>query len=212
MEPVPSEFSLRIADHNRSCWIAAFLSLLGAWVSWMLLWALYTGAVLLFETVRQGEPSLFNPPKWYWPGGAGLVAFLVIWGAISRFRKRFRPPTDRAIIGWHLLPEVLLLPANMTFSIWDNIEARIVLSRRERKAAWELLKTVFAMKRADTAWLGNEFGDAKSLSKLLTSLQLAGWIDLHRGEESWFYRVMSDQEPQLKELIGQEQETEESGN
>lgn len=200
MTEVPPEFSARITEHNRSCWVAAALSLFGAWLAWMLFFAFYTGGVLVFETVRTGNTDLFNPPRWYWPAGAGAIAVLVLWGAADRWKNRFSLPPDRPIIGWHLFREVLLSPPRMTFAIWDQIDVRIRLSGRERAEAWELLQTIFAWKRAEATELTREFPDGRRLSKLLTALQLAGWIDLHRGEESWFYRVLSDQEPLLRTL------------
>ncbi len=57
------------------------------------------------------------------------------------------------------------------------------------------------MKRADSARLAYEFPDLDLLGKLLLSLQLSDWIDLHRGEEDWFYRIRSDQEPLIKSLL-----------
>ncbi len=200
MTEVPPEFTARIVVHNRSCWVAAALSLLGAWLSWMFFFALYTAGVLVFETVRTGNTDLFNPPRWYWPVGIGAVAALVLWGALDRWQRRFALPPDRPIIGWHLFREVLLIPPRMTFAIWDQIDARILLSARERGEAWDLLQAIFASRRAEATELTQEFPDGRRLSKLLTSLQLAGWIDLHRGEESWFYRVLSDQESVLKTL------------
>ncbi len=208
MNDVPREFSVRIVEHNRSCWVAAVLSLLGAWLAWMLFFALYTGGVLVFETVRTGNTDIFNPPRWCWPAGGGAVAVLVLWGAVDRWTHRFSLPPDRPIIGWHLFREVLLIPARMTFAIWDQIDARITLSTREREDAWDLLQTIFAWKRAEATQLAQEFPDAKRLARMLTALQLAGWIDLHRGEESWFYRVLSDQEPLLKSLTAGEPESE----
>lgn len=208
MTEVPPEFSTRITAHNRSCWVAAALSLAGAWLGWMIFFAFYTGGVLVFETVRTGSTDLFSPPRWYWPAGVSAVAALVFWGALDRWRHRFSPPPDRPIIGWHLFPEVLLAPARMTFAIWDQIDARITLSPRDQVEAWSLLQTIYAWKRAEATRLTQEFPEGRRLSRLLTALQLAGWIDLHRGEESWFYRVLSDQEPLLKALTTVEAEGE----
>ena len=177
------------------------LSVLGAWLSWMFFFALYTGGVLVFETVRTGNVDLFKPPWWYWPGCGAGAAILVLWGAADRWKNRFRLPPDRPIVGWHLFPEFLLLPAKLTFAIGDHVAARVSLHAWEREEAWRLLQVVFALKRAELPQLGMEFSDARQLSRLLTGLQLTGWIDLHRGEETWFYRVVSDQEPLLRSLL-----------
>ena len=194
MSSLPSEFRARFAVHNRNCWVAAFLSLLGAWLGWLFFFALFTAGVLLAETIRTNNTDLFKPPPWYVPAGLGLAGFLLVWAAIDRWRRRYRPPSDRSIIGWHLIPEVLMLPARMTFAIWEQIGGHIRLSVREKEECWRLLQVVFAMKRAEATQITQEFADPRELSKLLTALQLTGWIDLHRGDEDWFYRVISDQE------------------
>jgi hypothetical protein len=198
---VPREFLDRITEHNRSCWAAAVLGLLGASLAWLVFFALYTGGVLVFETVRTGNTDLFRPPAWYWPAGAAAAGALLLWGGLDRWKNRFRLPPDRPIIGWHLVPEFLLLPAKMTFSIWDHLDARVSLKAWEREEAWRLLQVVYALKRAELPQLAQEFPDTRQRTHLLTALQLTNWIDLHRGEETWFYRVLSDQEPLLRSLI-----------
>lgn len=197
----PRVFLKRFAEHNRSCWAAAIFSLAGAFLAWLLIFALYTGAVLLIETLRTGDTNLQKTPPWYYPAGAIVVALIFLGALIDRWRKRYRPVVDRAIIGFHLAPEVLLLPARLTLAIWDHLHARVTLSRAERAEAWRLLLEIHEMKRADSARLAYEFPDLEQLGKLLLSLQLTEWIDLHRGEEDWFYRLRSDQEPLLKSLL-----------
>lgn len=198
---IPSSFRSRIAEHNRNCWFASLLSLLGSFVAWLFVFALYTGGVLLFETVFTGDASLLRPPFWYYPVGAVLLIVILLLATFVRWRRRFRPVGDRSIIGFHLIPEVLLLPASLTFAIWDHLAARIKLTRAEMEDAWRLLIQIHEMKRADTARLAYIYPDPRQLHHLLLALQLSDWIDLHRGEEDWFYRIRSDQEPLLKNLL-----------
>lgn len=200
----PSVFRARIAEHNRNCWFASLLSLFGSFFAWLFIFALYTGAVLLFETVFTGDASLLRPPFWYYPVGAALLVSILLVATLIRWRRRYRPIVDRAIIGFHLIPEVLLLPAHLTFAIWDHLAARIRLTRAELENAWQLLLQIHEMKRADTARLAYVCPDQRQLQHLLLALQLSDWIDLHRGEEDWFYRVRSDREPLLKSLLLEE--------
>lgn len=204
MDALPREFLDRFAAHNRTCWAAAVVSVVGAALAWLFLFALYSGAVLVFETVRTGSTELQSPPEWYWFGAAGGAAFLVLWGIADRWKTRFRPPPDRPIIGWHLARECVLIPPRMTFAIWDHVMARVRLSAWDRAEAWRLLQTIFATKRAELPELALHFPDSRQLSHLLLALQLTGWIDLHRGEETWFYRVVSDQEPTIRALLAGE--------
>jgi hypothetical protein len=198
---LPHEFTDRFADHNRSCWVAAILSVFGAALAWLFFFAIFTGAVLLFETVRTNSTELMRPPWWYWIAAACGAAVLLTWGAVNRWRHRYRLPPDRPIIGWHLFPEFLLLPPRMTFAIWDHIAARVPLGAYDRVEAWQLLQSIYRYKRAELWQLAQEVADDRRRNHLLQALQLTGWIDLHRGEETWFYRVLSDQEPLLRTLM-----------
>lgn len=201
MNDVPPEFLARIAEHNRSCWLAAAISLFGAWLTWMFYGAIFTGAILLFEAIRTGDTNILKPPVWFYPAGCALVLGLLVWAGLDRWIKRYQLPKDRSIIGWHLLPDVLFLPARMTFSIWEHLGARVSLSRHERAEAWRLLLTIWQTDHAGPASLAYDFPDTQRLMKLLTALQLLGWIDLHAGDEEWYYRVRSSEIQSLREML-----------
>ena len=196
----PAVFRSRIADHNRSCWIAAALCTLGAWLSWLLFFAFAASLVLVFETVRTGNVDLAKPPDWAIPAGIAAAVIMLAAAAFQRWIRRYRPPPDRPIIGWHLASEFLLLPARITYSIWDHLAARIVQSRNERDESWKLLLAIFEMGRAEESRLAYDFQDPDQLRRMLLNLQLAGWIDLHQSEDGWFYRVSSDEESVLRGL------------
>ncbi len=188
------------ADHNRQCWLGALSSLFLAWLAWLCAYALIYGAALLVETVRKGENAPF--PAWLHPA-FGIIALLILLGAfLARWRRRFRPLRDRPVIGWHLLPEVLLLPASLTYAIADHLSARVSLRRRTRVESARLLALIHSMKRAPLTGLGAEFPNVRALRRYLGILQILGWIDLHKGEEGFFYRVPSNREDLLNELIG----------
>ena len=201
MNEIPKAFLARIAEHNRNCWLGAAISLLGAGLAWIFYGAVFTGAVLLFEAIRTGDTNILKPPAWFYSAGLGLVLGLFLWAGLDRWIRRFKPPRDRAIIGWHLLPDVLFLPARMTLAIWEQIGARIVLSRFQRRECWRLLCVIWQMEHPSTALLGYEFPDSRLLVKLLLSLQLAGWIDLHGGDGDWYYRVRSDEQNTLRQML-----------
>ncbi|CAN5493768.1 hypothetical protein BH09VER1_BH09VER1_42560 [soil metagenome] len=201
MAEVPPEFHRRIADHNRSCWIGALLSLLSASLLWLLVGSLFYAVVLLSDVIRTGETDLHQPPVWCLPAAGAIFLTLLTWGGLDRWRRRYRPASDRMIIGWHLFSEVLLLPVRTTFAIYDHLMARIALSRSEVPEAWHLLLVIFEMQRAEPSRLAMDFPNGRKLRKLLLALQLSDWIDLHRGDDDWFYKVTSNNELYLKRLL-----------
>ncbi len=188
-----------LRDHNRHCWLAAAASLFFAWLTWVFFYGIFGAMVLLFETITQGETATF--PPWLNPAFGVLAAVLLIWGAITRWYKRFRPPPDRAVIGWHLLPDFLLLPATFTFAVGDHLDARLKLSHYEKSEAARLLAIISDTGRTTVSELGFHFSVPKTLQKLLTTLQFLSWIDLHRGEDEFFYRLRSDREESLAQFL-----------
>jgi len=193
-----------LRDHNRHCWLAAAGSLFFAWLAWVFLYGMFGAFVLLFETITRGETATF--PPWLNAAFGAMAAILLIWAGITRWVKRFRPPPDRPVIGWHLLPEVLLLPATFTFSIGDHLDARFHLSRHEKTEAARLLAVISETGRTTVSELGYHFSEPKTLHKLLSVLQFLNWIDLHRGETDFFYRLRSDKEAPLADLLNPNQE------
>ena len=194
----PRAFRARLAEHNRIAWACAGFSLAGAALAWLVFYGVIAGGALLLATVIHGEDTRMPREVPMIVLGAGLV--LCLWSAIARWRSRFRPLNDRSIVGWHLLKETLLLPPRMTFAIKDHLDARIALSRSERRDAWHLLVTISDMGRANNSALSYDFPNPHRLAKLLMALQFSGWIDLHRGNEDWFYVVRSLEQKDLRKL------------
>ncbi|MEX1117994.1 MAG: hypothetical protein WEB60_04290 [Terrimicrobiaceae bacterium] len=199
MKRLEQDIARGLREHNRHCWLAAATSLFFAWLAWVFFYGIFGAMVLLFETITQGETATF--PKWLNPAFGGLAATLLLWGGISRWVKRFRPPPDRPVIGWHLLPDVLLLPATLTFAVGEHLDARLRLSHHEKSEAARLLAILSEIGRTTVSELGFHFSQPKTLQKLLTTLQFLGWIDLHRGEDDFFYRLRSDREEPLAQLL-----------
>jgi hypothetical protein len=200
-ETLPAALNAQIAEHNRSCWMAAALSLWCAALAWALAVATYRGLVALVETLCGGKPT--ELPSWFLPVGLCGVVVLLATALINRRRQRFNSVSDRSIIGWHLIAEILLLPARATLLVWDHVDARIVLSEAERAEAWALMRTILGLKRAHRSLLARDFPDPGRLSKMLMALQFAGWIDLHRGEEDFYYRIRSDREIDIRSLVAE---------
>lgn len=201
MYDVPPIFVQRFSVHNRYCWGAALASLFAAWLAWMFCGVIFTGAVLIFEVIRTGDVALVDPPWWYFPTGLFLILGNLLWAGVDRWWYRFRSRLDRSIIGWHLIPEMFLLPSRLTFAIGDHLEARIKLTSAERREGWHLLRVIWQTGRTDVGQMGGELSRPQLLTKLLPALQLTDWIDLHNSEGDWYYRVRSDQVEVLRELL-----------
>lgn len=200
VQRAPAIFEKSFREHDRHCVIAAVMSLIGAWFSWLLFGTVYCAAVILFETVRTGNPGLQRVSSGYWLAGAGAALILFIWASVDRVRRLYRPPPDRTIIGWHLFADVLLWPARLTYAIADNMALRTRADARMISDAWRLLEVIVYRERAPKSVLTYDFPDEILLGRLLRALQLTGWIDLYRGEEDWYYRIRTEAEETLRAL------------
>lgn len=204
---IPREFRKRIASHNRHAIAAAALCLLGSWLTWTIAYALVVGVTLGFLTAIHGEEvadgtRLLSLPVWVHPAAIAVAAVLLIWGAIDQHRHRFRTADDRPIIGIHILGDVLLAPARLTFGIWEHLGAVIRLSQPEMREALALLQHVYREKKCSVSSLGAHFVDTDKLPHLLEALQLAGWIDLLRSGDDWCYIIPSTELEAVAALAG----------
>ena len=203
-------FRRRISSHNRHAVMAALLSLLGAWIGWTLAYGLVVGVTIGALTVLHGQEvvhgeRLMSLPKWVHPAALGLALILLIWGAIDERKNRYRPASDRMIVGWHILGDILLLPARLTFGFAHQLAAIIRLNATEREQAFELLHHIHTEKRAPLQALGAWLPAPARLRKLLLSLQLAGWIDLLRTEDGWIYIVRGTEQEEVATYFPQQQ-------
>jgi len=210
-----SHFQQRIASHNRHVVIAALLSLLGAWVTWTIFYAFFVGLVLGALTVAHGQEviageKLLTLPEWLQPAALLLALVSLVWEAVDERKNRFHPVRDRSVVGWHLLGDILLLPARLTFGIGHQLSSIIRLSRSAQGEAVELLRHIHAEKRCAAHSLGAWFPDQKRLRKILGALQVAGWIDLLRTEEGWIYIERSSAAEELADMFASEDDEEPS--
>ncbi|MCX6968725.1 MAG: hypothetical protein NTV93_01040 [Verrucomicrobia bacterium] len=202
-------FRRRIASHNRHAVIAAVMSLVGAWLGWTIAYGLFVGVILGGLTVANGPEvltgeRLMTLPAWMHPAALGGALALLIWAAVDERQNRYHPASDRAVVGWHILGDVLLLPARLTFGFGHQLAAIIRLSHREKAEALDLLHHIYTEKRAPLHSLGAWFPDAGRLRRLLLALQMAGWIDLLRTEEGWIYIVRSTESDEVAAIFGDE--------
>lgn len=203
---IPPGFDHRIAEHNRHAWMAAGLSLLGAWIGWLVGYGILVGLALGFLTVLHGQDVLMGErlmqiPGWLHLAALGIAVALLSWAAVDQSRRRFRPADDRPLIGWHLAADFLLTPARLTFAIWSNLGLVIRLSRFEKQEAVAVLAHIFERGRVPVSSLGAYFPDLQRLRRELSALQLAGWIDLHHAEPEPFYLVRSSEAEDVMEML-----------
>jgi hypothetical protein len=196
----PAPFRARIASHNRHAVFLAVCALLGASLLWNLAYFFFVLILLGLTTAVRGD---FGPaiPAWI-PGTAGILAgILLVWGAADQFFRRFEGPPDRPIIGWHLIREVLLMPVRVTYAVWGNLSAIRQLDHHDIDRAWELLMAIHGAGRARLTELSLVEPNPRQLHKLLEVLQLTGYIDLHQGQDDWFYTVRSVETESLHRML-----------
>ncbi|MDD5200291.1 MAG: hypothetical protein PHC88_10880 [Terrimicrobiaceae bacterium] len=203
MNAAPRAFRSELRAHNLHAAAIAILSLVAAILAWNLAYFFYVLILLGLVTSARGD---FDPeiPAWI-PGTAfALAGALLVWGIVDAIRHRFASPPDRPIIGWHLFGDFLLLPARLTFSIWGNFAAIRRLDDADLDRAWELLVTIHDTGQARLSALTLVEPDSARLHRLLGTLQLLGYIDLHRTDRDWFYAVCSPRAPELRALTAEQ--------
>ncbi len=200
----------RMASHNRHAWILAACSLFGAWIAWTVAYALVVGVSMGFLTVIHGQEvvageRLMSIPSWLQTAFLLLALAGLVWAAVDERRTRYQPVSDRPLIGWHLLADILLLPARLTFGVGHQLAGTIRLSDREQAGALELLGHIRAEKRCPATSLGAYFPDQRALRRELAALQALGWIDLLRTEDGWIYIERSSAADELREIFPEEE-------
>jgi hypothetical protein len=200
MNAAPAWLRAQVRWHNIHAVSLALLSLATAALAWILAYFFFTLILLGLVTADRGD---FGPQIPWWISGTGMActAVLLIWGVIDHARHRYDGPSDRAVIGWHLFGEFLLLPVRLTFAIWGNLTAIRRLNDEELARAWELLGTIQRHGKTHLSALTLIEPDVDRLYRLLTTLQMLGLIDLHRGEGDWFYTVSSPRMDELRKLL-----------
>lgn len=203
MDGVPRAFFKRLTSHNRHVLLGAVLSLVGAIAAWG---AIYWGArmlILFLLTAAYGEAAQL--PEHFYYIFMGVIVLLLTLAAVDRAFNPFPTPTDRPIFGLHLIKEIALMPALLTFAIYDNLNAYQRISPRLVADAWRLFKEIDSRGKVSYFEVNLLEEAGPKTQALLLLLQFAGLLDLHRGEEEWFYLIPSSEQEfcaQLKAEAG----------
>lgn len=198
--PGPAALRRELRSHNRHAVLVAALSAVAAALAWILAWYFFVLILLGLVTSARGDFGA-EMPRWIPSTATGLAAALLAWGFADAWRHRFAPPRDRSIIGWHLVPDFLLLPARLTLAIGGNLQAIRRFRAEDAERAWNLLVGIHQLGRAPLTTLAQIEPESSQRDRLLATLQLLGYIDLHRSEEGWFHSVCSAREPALRALL-----------
>lgn len=197
-EPPPG-FQRRLRSHNLHVLLGAFLAFLAATGLWLLLFHAGQFAILGYLTIAREDHTA---PAWYSIGFAAVMTFILSVVLLDRAFRPFRRLKDRPIIGWHLLGEIFLLPANLALAISDNIRAYRKVGKCESAFAWAVLCELFQNERLrDNQLLSLGLPERETRRALLT-LQLCGLVDLHQGKEHWFYKIRSTELETVRQWIG----------
>jgi hypothetical protein len=195
-DTAPRELRSLLRMHNLAVLLASLLSLCAAVGTWVLLYYLGMGAVLAGRTFVQGEDAGIPSTYGFWFSGVLILTLLGSFGW-----RLFHPPgklRDRSIIGWHVIPEVLLLPASLILAFTDNLSAYRRIRTDRLRASWELLKEMLTRGKLITRKVPQLGIDEELVQESLLDLQYAGLIDLHEGREEWFYRIRGTEEDRVK--------------
>jgi hypothetical protein len=196
----PGWLRAQIRAHNRHARWLAVLSLGAAAVAWGTAYFFFTLILLGVETSIHGDRGP-QVPAWISAAALGLAAALLLWGFVDHLHRRYQGVSDRPIIGWHLFADFLLLPVRLTFAVWGNFSAVRRLDSEEIQRAWNLLSRIQRDGKSRLSALTLVEPDPNRLFRLLGTLQMLELVDLHRGDEDWFYTVRSDRGDELGKLL-----------
>lgn len=197
-QEIPDGFRARIVEHNRQAALAAAMSLISAALAWLLAYGIYGMVVMLARTAAAGVDATY--PWWFNPLAVALAMVSLVWASLDGAMRRYKAPPDRPVIGFHNVADVVLLPARLTFAVWEHWGARMKFRPQEIETGWWLLQEIVEQQKLPTRKLPAFVPDDALRERLLVMLQYTGWIDLHRSDEDWYYRLRSDQEADFREM------------
>lgn len=197
----PPHFLWRLRQHNIAVAVAAALAAGGALLLWLLLYFAGKWALLSFAAAT-GRGDSGEPP--FYDLGFGVVFAVVLIAALLwKWLFPSQPGAERPILGWHVVPELLLLPGSLIIAIADNLSAWLPLSRQHVQAAWEVLYAFLEQNKWKQSELGQLELASDELSRALLSLQLAGLVDFHKGQEGFFYLLRGGVEDEVRKWLQQ---------
>lgn len=196
----PAWLRAQLRSHNRHAFGLAALSLASALLAWNLAYFFFALILLGLHTSIHGGIGT-EMPTWISASALGLTGVLFVWGGIDQILRRYEGASDRSIVGWHLIGDFLLLPVRLTYAIWGNLTALRRLNAADLERAWELLVSIQRGGKGYLHSLALVEPDTDRLFRIVTTLQMLGLIDLHRGEGDWFYTVRSTHLEQVGKLL-----------
>lgn len=198
--PPPAAFLRQLASHNLHVLLGAALCAISAVAVWVALYYFAWFFTLGGITAVRGEDAAV--PEWFDKAYAAAAAGLMLLGAAHRWFTRHQHLRDREILGWHAALEVLLIPASLTLSIWDNLTAFRHTSRKDARRAWALLVEIHRRKQIAAHELAQLDSNPRRVDRLVLTLQLCGFLDLYRRGETWCYRVTGNRAEWVARLAG----------
>jgi hypothetical protein len=201
----PRAFRQRLRKHNSAVLVGTFVALLGAAIAWLGLYYAVLFFTLGIDTIIRGEAAEL-PPNF-------LSILLTISGvllllyALRRSMPGYRRLRDRPILGWHLVLDLLLLPATLTFATVENLTAFRRLPDGLCRDSWHLLVQVFLAGKMTVAQLGGLGLNKRRTEAICFLLQINGLLDLHAGADDWFYLVPSPEHDFIRRLMQEEGHT-----
>lgn len=188
MSTPPKAFLRLLAQHNWHATWMAIACLVGALIIWQLIVFFLILILLGLTTAVRGDWG-GEVPSWIYVVAVGLAAVLFIWGSVDQWLRRFTPASDRAIIGWHVLGDALLMPVRITFGIWGNLGALILLNPTQKAHAWTVLQAMNRVGKVQTHALGQLDANTHRLERSLRTLQMLDLINHYQGEQDAYYLV-----------------------
>lgn len=163
-------------------------SLLAALLLWNAVFFFFVLILLGLTTAVIGDWGA-GVPRWIHLAAGGGAAFLFLWGMLDEGVRRYRGITDRTIIGWHVAGDVLLLPVRITFAIWGNLGAVLMLSPSETYHAWRLLEALRKRRKTHAHELGQLDSRLSRVHRSLEILQILDLVHRFQGREDAWYLV-----------------------
>ncbi len=190
----------QLEAHNRHVLLGTLVAALAASLVWAGLYFLGQWLVLFGLTVVRGEeaqmPADYN--RWFLTYAGITVLLGWGWSLWRRRRPRLR---DRAILGPHLIPEFLFLPAALTFSIPANLTAYRRVHPDLLQACRLVLQELLRHPRLEASKIARLDLSPPLLDEALLTLQFAGLVDLHRGDTDWFYTARSSRRSEIEACL-----------
>lgn len=188
MNAPPRAFQQLLTRHNWHAFWMSLVCLLGALILWQVIGFFLYLILLGLTTAVHGDWG-DEVPRWIPITAIGSTLVLFIWGSVDEWLRRYAPTSDRAIIGWHVIADALLMPVRVTFGIWGNLGAMVFLSREQKFHVWTVLKAMNRVGKIQAHALGQLDTDPARLQQSLQVLQLLDLVSRYQVDHDAYYLV-----------------------